>query len=475
MLEKPEDILDREHEWKKLVGLHTSDSAELVFMHGRRRVGKSWLLQRFAHAADAIYYQATRGTASQQIRDLTQVVAEYFDDTALQSGAQLSEWNQLFRYIGEKAEGERTMLIVDEFPYLLDDSPELPSILQEQWDRGWRETGFKLVLCGSHITMMKRLEEHDQPLHGRRTARLKLSPFIYRDLEAMVPDYDARKVFETYGIFGGIPGHLDHLDPEISLKENVCRLMLDESRRLYDEARHILDGFGKNADVHYSVLFAIATGAHTWGEIKDRISRSSGGLRPVIEWLEDLELIERTVPVTKDQPHKSKTSLYRITDPYLRFWYRFIQPIYSAGSAGMASPNALWKHRIEPRLDDYMGGVFEDICRDFVRHRLELPFEPVRVGRWWTKTSEDEVDVVVRGVDEELLVGECKWGTVTGSDLQTLKKHGRQIAAEIDDVSEIHHVLFSGRDEKTGGIEEAESDGEVTYYGGNDLFETPRL
>ncbi|MFB6352201.1 MAG: ATP-binding protein, partial [Bradymonadaceae bacterium] len=338
MIEKPDDILDRQAEWAELVDLAESDSAELVFMHGRRRVGKSWMLQRFASAADAIYYQATRGTASQQVNELTEVVADYFDDVALQSGAELSEWKDLFRYVGDKVDGDGTMLIIDEFPYLIDDSPELTSVLQAEWDQRWKDSGFKLLLCGSHITMMKQLEEHDQPLHGRRTARLKVSPFIYRDLEPIVPSYDAQDLFRTYGIFGGVPGHLDHLDPEASLQENVCRLMLRPSRRLYDEARHILDGFGKSADVHYSTLFTIATGAHTWGEIKGNVDRSGGSLRPVIEWLEDLELVEREVPATKDQPHKTKISQYRITDPYLRFWYRFIQPIYSSGSAGMASP-----------------------------------------------------------------------------------------------------------------------------------------
>jgi AAA+ ATPase superfamily predicted ATPase len=475
MIEKPDDILDRQAEWAELVDLVGSDSAELVFMHGRRRVGKSWMLQRFARAAGAIYYQATRGTAPQQINELTEVVAEYFDDVALQSGAQLSEWTDLFRYIGDKVDGDGTILIIDEFPYLLDDSPELTSVLQAQWDQQWKDSGFKLLLCGSHIKMMKQLEEHDQPLHGRRTARLKVSPFIYRDLESIVPNYDTQDLFRTYGIFGGVPGHLDHLDPQASLRENVGRLMLRPSRRLYDEARHILDGFGKSADVHYSTLFTIATGAHTWGEIKGNVDRSGGSLRPVIEWLEDLELIEREVPVTKDQPHKTKVSQYRITDPYLRFWYRFIQPIYSSGSVGMASPEALWRKRIEPGLDDYMGSVFEDVCRDFARHLLDLPLEPVRVGRWWTRKSDEEVDILVRGVDDELFVGECKWGTVTGKDLQKLKQRGRKIAEEIGNVPEIHHGLFSGRDDKTDGIEEAEADGEVTYFAGGDLFESQTL
>lgn len=475
MIEKPEEILDRETDWKKLVEFVRSDSAELIFMYGRRRVGKSWMLQRFARQAGAIYYQATRGTAAQQIRELTDVVGEHFDDAALKSGAELSDWRGFFRYLGAQSERDPTMLIIDEFPYLLEDSPELTSVLQAEWDQRWKESGFKLILCGSHITMMKQLGEHDQPLHGRRTARLKVSPFIYRDLNSILPGYDSLDLFRSYGIFGGIPGHLNRLDESKSLSENVSQAMLEPSRRLYDEARHILDGFGKSAEVHYSVLFSIATGAHTWGELTDRVDRSAGGLRPVIAWLEDLELIEREVPVTKDQPHKAKTSNYRITDPYLRFWYRFIQPIYASGSAGMATAEALWSKRIQPHLDDYMGPMFEDICRDFVRHLLKLPFEPVRVGRWWTRSSDEEVDVVVRGVEDELFVAECKWGTVDGGDLQTLERRARQIEQEIGGSPEIHYGLFSARGSKTTGVDEAVGSGDVVYFEGDDMFETRKI
>lgn len=199
--------------------------------------------------------------------------------------------------------------------------------------------------------------------------------------------------------------------------------------------------------------------------------RSEGGLWPVIEWLQDLEWVERTVPATRDDPHKAKFSQYRITDPYLRFWYRFVQPLHSSGVVGTASPEALWEAHVDPGLDDYMGTVFEDICRDFVRHLLDLPFEPIRIGRWWTRSSDEEVDIVVRGTNEELFVAECKWGTVTGQHVQTLKRRGRQIADDLGDVPDIHYAMFSGRDQLTGGVRDAVEAGEIAYFKGDQLFE----
>lgn len=469
-MRKPDEILDRGDEWARLVDLWSGPDAHLVLARGRRRVGKSWLLQRFARQAGGLYYQARRGTRQEQLGRMTQVAGEYFGDPALTRGGGLPGWEELFEYVTDRVEGERFLFVIDEFPYLAEEDPGLASVLQALWDHRWKEGAFKLVLCGSHVTFMRRLEEHDQPLHGRRTARLHVSPFTYRDAAGFVPGYSARDRLRTYGIFGGVPGHLDRLDPARDLAANVCELMLDPSGLLSDEAVHLLDSFKGQSQVYYSVLFAIGTGAHTWGEITDRVDRSGGAMRNVIEWLQDMELIERQVPATKDRPERTKVSQYRITDPYLRFWHTMVQPLYSSGALGVADPGALWRERIEPRLDTYMGGVFEEVCRTFAARAPEFPVDPLRVGRWWTRDSAHEVDVVVRGVDDRLFVGECKWGGVTGGDLATLRERGRVIADEVGGGPRIVHGLFSGSDQLDDAVREAVEAGEVHYWGAEDLF-----
>ena len=471
-MKKPVEVLNRDREWEKLVRYWEDPRAHLILMHGRRRAGKSWLLHRFAGAVEGFYYQATRGTRREQIQKLSRSLGEFLDDPALRHTAGFEDWESLFEYITDKIAGRRFLFVIDEFPYLAAEDPALTSVLQSMWDRRWKEEQMKLLLCGSHITLMKQLEERDQPLHGRRSARIVVAPFIYRDLAQILPDYDPITLLQTYGIFGGLPGNLDRLAPYRTLAENVGDLILDPSSRLYDEATHLLDSFGKQADVHYSTLDAIGGGAHTWGDITKRVSRSTGALWPVIEWLREMDLVQREVPITADRPRKSKVSLYRITDPYLTFWYRFIQPIYSGGYVGMATPETLWQTRIEPHLDDYMGLIFEDICRDFVRTELQLPFTPLRVGRWWTRNSEDEVDIVVRGTDDELFVAECKWGAVSGRDFRKLKARARKIAAEIGDVPAIHYGLFSRADQRDDIIRQAIDDGDIAYFGAEDLFDS---
>lgn len=469
-MNKPPEVINRDREWQKLVQCWEDDRAHLIFMHGRRRAGKSWLLHRFTDLVGGFYYQATRGTRAEQIRKLTRSLGEYFDDPALRHMSGFEDWESLFRYLTDRLDDRPFLFVIDEFPYLASEAPELTSVLQSMWDHHWKESKMNLLLCGSHVTLMKQLEKVDQPLHGRRTARIAISPFIYHDVADFLPDYDRRTQLMAYGIFGGLPGHLDQLEPERTLEDNVLRLILDPSSRLHDEATHLLDSFGKEADIHYSTLQAIGGGAHTWGEITKRVARSGGALWPVIDWLQQMELIEREVPVTAKNPRKSKVSLYRLTDPYLMFWYRFMEPIYSGGYAGMASPKSLWKARIEPHLDDYMGPIFEDACRDFTRYVLDLPFEPLRIGRWWTRTSDDEVDIVIRGMNDELFVAECKWGAVDGHDLHKLRERARHIAAQIGDVPAVHLAIFSGADRPDDSIRQAADDGELRYFAIDDLF-----
>lgn len=136
----------------------------------------------------------------------------------------------------------------------------------------------------------------------------------------------------------------------------------------------------------------------------------------------------------------------------------------------MAEPMTLWTKVIEPSLPEYMGKIFEDVCRDAVRTGLALPFEPLRVGSWWTRDGKHEVDVVARGLDDELFVGECKWGKVSPDDLQRLKERGRLVAAEIGGVTRLVFGLFSAADDGDEAVREAVRAGDVLYFGLDDLF-----
>ena len=466
---KPPELFDREAEWLTLEGLWAKPRPDLVFAIGRRRVGKSYLLTRFAEQAGGIYYQATRRTEAEQLAGLTRVIGEHFADPALQRGIAFPAWEDLFGYVTDRAEGNPFLFVLDEFPYLSAAAPALPSIVQSLWDHDWQRTRLKLVLSGSYISAMNRLEQVDQPLYGRRTAKLLIGPFGFADAARFIPGYSVRDQLLAYGTFGHLPGHLAMIDPALPLTENVGEAMLSPTGRLADEAQHMLDAFASDAHVHYSIIAAIAHGEQTWSGITKRVGKSGGSLLRPLQWLEEMQVIARVAPITESNPQRSKRTLYRIVDPYVAFWHHTVARLVNAGSVGLAEPAQLWDEAVAPGLDDFMGPVFEEICRDFVRRTDRLPFRPLRVGEWWDVTSQNQVDVVAMDGRGDLLVGECKWGRVTARHLEALRERGRRMAAELGGIGHLHTALFTARNEADEDVLREAAAGTTLLFSAEDL------
>jgi uncharacterized protein len=439
---KPADVIDRDLAWSELSNAWGRPEPALLMGIGRRRAGKSWVLARFARAVDGIYYQATQRTEAEQLAALSRIVGGRYRDSALTHGVGFPTWEDLFAYLTERAGTEPLLLVLDEFPYLAEAAPALPSILQSVWDHRWAGTRIKLVLNGSHISAMTRLEDADQPLYGRRTGRLHFPPFHLEDVRAFVPDYDALDVLRTYAIMGGLPGHLALLRPDEDLATNVARLMLNPSGRLADDAERMLDAFLGEADVHYSILQAIATGAHTWKDITKRVGKPGGSLSRPMKWLEEMQFVTRVVPLTQN-PDTSRRSLYRIADHYIAFWHRFVAPLLAAGETSLTPADALWAGRVAPGLNDYLGHPFEQMCRAWVSRTSRLPFRPSRVGAWWDGTSQNEIDLVALGPDRALLVGECKWGAFDDRDLQLLRTRSALLHTELPPAAQGGRLLLA--------------------------------
>lgn len=467
---RPSDLVDRDAEWAALAAMWEKPRPDLVFVVGRRRVGKSFLLSRFTRQVGGIYYQATRRTEAEQLGSLSRVIGEHFGDAALQNGIAFPAWEDLFRYVTQRADGTPFLLVLDEFPYLAGAAPALPSIIQSLWDHEWQGTRIKLVLSGSYITAMNRLEAVDQPLYGRRTSKVMIGPFAFSDAARLMPEYGVRDQLVAYGLFGHLPGHLSLVDPSRPLSENVAEALLSPTGRLVDEAQHMLDAFTGDAHVHYSIIEAIAAGEQTWSGITKRVGRSGGALLRPLQWLEEMQVIARVAPVSEMTPFRSKRVLYRVVDPYVAFWHRTVVRLVNAGSLGLVEPERLWSEVVAPGLDDYMGPVFEQVCRDFVRRNSDrLPFLPLRVGEWWDAASTGQVDVVAVGARGDLLVGECKWGRVTAAHLATLRARGEAVAAEVGGIRRVHAALFTGRGEIDDEVRREQEAGTVLLFRAEDL------
>lgn len=474
MIPKPSEVLARDREWAELVRCYESGAPELYLVLGRRRAGKSYLLTRFTHAVGGIYYQATKRTEKEQLAVLSGIVGERFGDPVLRRVA-MPSWEELFSYLVEHAGGDPLVLTLDEFPYLLEAVPALASIVQSIWDHGLPETQVKLVLSGSHITAMKQLTQADQPLFGRRTGKIDVLPFGYAEAAGFAPGLPARDRLLLYGIFGGLPGYLRLIDPARGVAENTARHLLDPAGRLYEEGAHLFDPFLSDAGVHYSVVEAIAAGETRWTKIANRIGKQTSSLSRPLDWLLEMEVVKREAPVTEYPNPRPKRQRYTLLDPYLRFWYRFVSDIRARGLAAFNTPDELWKSVVEPRLDEYMGPLFEEMCRAFTgRSRSpKLPFRPVQVGSWWTEDGQEEVDVVALGPEGQVLLGECKWGKVGSHDLETLRRRGTRLVPDIKGAKDVTYALFSTRGYQDAAVEAAVARGEVLHFAAEDLFDFP--
>ncbi len=467
---KPPVIIDREREWQELTSLCKSNRPELMFVLGRRRAGKSFVLSQFASATQGLYYQASSRTENEQLLNLSQIVGKTFGDAALQRGVPFPSWDALLNDLTERALGRPLLVVLDEFPYLAAAAPGLTSLIQRHWDHHWTKVPIKLVLSGSHITAMQRFEDGDQPLYGRRTGRIQFLPFAYKQIREFLPQYDEDDLLRAYGIFGGLPGHLSLLDPTVGLGTNVARVLLRPNGRLYDDAQHLLDAFLPNAEVHYSIIEAIARGERTWNRITSRVGRDGGSLLRPTQWLQEMGLIRRVVPVTEVNARASKRAVYEIADPYLMFWHRFIAPLVSSGGVTTQDSDMLWRKVITPRLDDYMGEVFENVCRDFVREGAGLRFKALRTGRWWDGKMTNEIDIVATDGGTRVLVAECKWGQVDSRNLKALRERTTVMIREFGEVTSVKYALFSRRRPTDPALLRKIESGQVSWYGPQALF-----
>ena len=383
------------------------------------------------------------------------------------------DWESFFEFVITEAAGNPFLLILDEVPYLLEAVRGFGSVLQTIWDHKLVGTQVKLVLSGSYVSVMRRMTEADQPLHGRRTGALFFTPFSYRDAAAFMAPYSARDRLIGYAAFGGLPGQLSLIDPTFTIADNISTHLLDPGGRLCDEGERLLDSFLKEAGMHYAIVRAVASGEHKWSRpCTNRVGKDSASVSRPLEWLLDMHILERVIPATDTPPGDPKKPMYRVADPYLSFWHRFVAQLRATGANELREPAELWRDVIAPRLNDHMGSAFESACRSFVGsgEHERLPFRPVRVGEWWSDNLSDQVDVVAVGPAGDVMIGECKWGAVGREDLSTLAARRDLVVKELRGVTRVHLALFSGAPVRDAALNERIAAGDVLHFLLDDLY-----
>jgi hypothetical protein len=407
--------------------------AGMVVLYGRRRVGKTELLREFARARRTVFYVAEMGSVADQLASFSSQAFEALGESAL-SGTVFPKWEAALRFLAQRGAKERLLVVLDEFPYLVDSDPALPSILQRAWDAALKRSRIFLVLCGSSVGVMEReILGARNPLYGRRTGQWRLEPLGPREAGLFFPGLPADGRIEAWAVAGGVPAYLEVFARGRTTRENVTRGVLARGAPLFDEVRFLLLQELRDPRTYFSLLRAMAAGNTRPNEIAQAAGLGDRGVASrYLETLRVLQLVERAYPVTEVRPEKSRKGQYRIADPFVRFWFRFVLPNKSALEAGEA--DVVYDRKIAPALDDFVAPAFEEVARRFVRRPPRpSPFPVVydRVGAWWDR--EAEVDVVAVGPEGEVLLGECKWSRrPAGEDvLEDLRARAPRVLAAL--------------------------------------------
>lgn len=397
-------FLDRERELSLLRERYRSDRAEFLVIYGRRRVGKTELMERFLRECRGVRLLAREESKAFQLARFAERLAEFFGDDFLRK-TPFTSWDGFFEYLAGKAD-RRVVVAIDEFPNLVKEDRSLPSILQDYWDSKLKGSRIFLLLCGSSISMMESsVLGYRSPLYGRRTGQLLLRPLGF----PAVLDYagDPERAVELYSVFGGTPAYLMEADPRRDIFTNIRERILREDSFIYRDVEFVLRQELVEPRYYFSILHSIARGNHRVGLIVNDTGLSKSIVNKYLSVLRDLQLVDRLVPVTEGS--RSKRGLWFLSDHLFDFWFRFVEPYMEEVERGAA--DLILEEHIRPGFDEYLGKHFERIVREVLEEmnaRGLLPARFTSVGGWWR--GEREIDAVaLNGRTGEILFAECKW------------------------------------------------------------------
>ena len=459
-------FIGRDKELNALEKLYQSDKFEFVVIYGRRRVGKTALINHFIDSKEAIYFMGVESNEKQNLENLSKCIIEF--SSGIQTETYFSSYQAALEYAFKLAEKERIILTIDEYPYVDRASRSLASTLQMLIDKYKDTSKLMLILCGSSMSYMEdNVLAYKSPLYGRRTAQMKIMPFDFEECCTYLSRLADEDKALIYGIVGGTPQYLLQMSDKLSVEDNIKNTYLNPMSFLYEEPINLLKQEVREPAIYNAIITAIATGHFRMSEISTKVGESTTVCSGYIKNLINLGIIKKETPYGEKA---SKKSIYSIEDNMFYFWYRFVLDNNSVIVRGAV--DLLYK-RIAEQLNDYMGRVFEEICTQYLWKLLlsgKMPVEFVSLGRWWgndpRKKIQTEIDIMGEQDSSSAIFAECKWRNenVDLDVLETLIDRSR-----LFHYTKVHYFLFSRTGFTKGCTEKAEEMENVTLVSYKDI------
>lgn len=455
-----ETFIGREKELADLNELYSQEKFQLLVLYGRRRVGKTTLLNEFCKDKDTIFYSAEQSNSKLNLEKFSSVVFNFYEEHNLEP---FSSWTNALSYIEERQKNKRLVLVIDEFPYLVKKNKALLSELQHLIDHKLSSGNLFMILCGSYMGFMeKEVLGSKSPLFGRRTAQLRMKPFSYQTSSQFLNGFSDTEKLELYGAFGGTPLYLQQINAKESFEENIKRAYLKITSYLYEEALLLLRQEVQEPGIYSAIIEAIASGHTKANEISTKIGEDSAKCLKYIKTLCELGILYKETPFGEKE--SSRKNIYGISDFMFRFWYRYVFANRTLIETG--APQAVWVKRIEPDYSSYMGLVFEKVCMDYLTAKNakgELPILFTSIGRWWgtnpTTHGQEEIDLIAKD-GKDYIFGECKWKNEK-LDLAVLRELKEKSNIFSKDRNHTYYALFSKSGFTDAVINEAKADNSI--------------
>jgi AAA+ ATPase superfamily predicted ATPase len=407
-------FVDRVEELEALELRYRGDKPELVIVYGRRRVGKTALLVRFCKGKKALVFVAARVREKQNLDALRDCMRADLDVPLLEH-AELESWGKALDVLAEVAGKQRIVVVLDEFQYACEQTPALPSLLQRWWDDKGKKTRLMLILCGSHVGFMEgEVLAERSPLFGRRTGQRRLLPLLPWHTRPFFRRRNPAERLQGLSIVGGMPAYLERIRPADSLRSFLLREVFSSDGYLFEEVPFLLRTELGQAHTFMSLLRVMAAGNTRISEIAQKAGMPVTSATRPLAVLGEMGLVTRAVPFGEKHPERCKQGRYAISDPFTRFWCRYVLPHQAMVVAGQG--RALLDDIVLPDLPNVAGPHFESVCEQFVRFRAGEILDGIsclRTGRLWGRDF--DIDVAADLSDGSLLLAECKaWGTRVG-------------------------------------------------------------
>ncbi len=459
-------FIGRERELEVLNKLYDSNKFEFTVIYGRRRVGKTALINQFIQGKNAIYFMGVESNAKQNLENFSKNILEY--RTGIETDGSFHSFQAALEYVFKLSEQERLILAIDEYPYVARSEKSLASTFQLLIDKYKDNSKLMLILCGSSMSYMEdQVLAYKAPLYGRRTAQMKIVPFEFEETCRYFQNFSDEDKALLYGIVGGTPQYLLQINDKMSVEDNIKNTFLNPTSALFEEPENLLKQEVREPALYNAIITAIATGSTRMSEISGKVGEETNVCSTYVKNLVALGIIRKETPYGEKA---SRKAIYAIEDNLFRFWYRFVPENNSIIARGAAD---LAYRRIEPFLTDYMGKVFEEICKQYLWELMltgKCRVQFSSLGRWWGNDPKEkrqaEIDILAEQDKDTALFGECKWTNekVDLGVLETLVKR-----SELFPYQHKNFYLFAKSGFTKGCADKAKEMGNVTLVRYEDI------